>query len=250
MHRALEAGIDDVGIGALFGLYDWKFEVMGLVYHALELEKRFGVGPHTVSFPRMEPALNAVDDQFEQYRVSDEDFKKIILVLRLAMPYAGMIITARETAVMRRQAIELGVTQTDASSNIDLGGYHTPKMRQDEETQQFILGDTRSLDEVIREFIDMGHITSFCTAGYRCGRTGECIMELLRSGQEGKFCKLNAILTFKEWVDDFASDETKRLAKPLIEREIAEVRQTNPSIFDLFMNYYHRIESGERDLYL
>jgi 2-iminoacetate synthase len=250
MHRALEAGIDDVGIGALFGLYNWKFEVMGLIAHALELEKCFGVGPHTISFPRLEPALNFDRDPFEQYRVSDDDFKKAILVLRLAAPYAGMIITARENAQMRREAVALGITQTDASSHIALGGYHSARVEQDQRVQQFILGDTRSLDEVIQEFVRMGHITSFCTAGYRCGRTGECIMDLLRSGQEGKFCKLNAILTFKEWIDDFASEETKVLAQPLLEKEIAEVRQTNPQVFDLFMGYYKRIESGERDLYL
>lgn len=250
MHRAMEAGIDDVGIGVLFGLYDWKFEVMGLIYHALELERCFGVGPHTISFPRLEPALNVSRDQFAPYRVSDEDFKKLILVLRLAAPYTGMIITARESAQMRHEAVALGITQTDASSNIDLGGYDNSKKDQDQQTQQFILGDTRSLDEVIREFIAMGHITSFCTAGYRCGRTGECIMDLLRTGQEGKFCKLNAILTFKEWVDDFAGEETKCLAQPLIDREIQEVRKTNPSAFNLFMDYYHRIEAGERDLYL
>ncbi len=250
MHRAMEAGIDDVGIGILFGLYDWKFEVMGLIHHALELERCFGVGPHTISFPRLEPALNVALDQFAPYRVSDEDFKKLITVLRLAAPYTGMIITARESAEMRHEAVALGITQTDASSNIDLGGYHHSKKNQDQQTQQFILGDVRSLDEVIRMFIQMGHITSFCTAGYRCGRTGECIMDLLRTGQEGKFCKLNAILTFKEWVDDFAGEETRRLAQPLIEKEIEEVRATNPSALELFMNYYRRIESGERDLYL
>lgn len=251
MHRALEAGIDDVGIGVLFGLADWKFEVMGLVYHALELERRFGIGPHTVSFPRLEPALNADMDRLQLPRVSDDDFKKLILVLRLAIPYTGMIITARETAAMRRQAVELGVTQTDADSRIDIGGYHNRHEDvQQEETQQFILGDTRSLDAVIREFAEMGYITSFCTAGYRCGRTGKCIMDLLRNGQEGRFCKLNAILTFREWVDDFASNETKRLAEPLIEKEIQEVQRTNPKIFPAFMEYYRRIEKGERDLYL
>ncbi|HRZ39844.1 MAG TPA: [FeFe] hydrogenase H-cluster radical SAM maturase HydG [Candidatus Omnitrophota bacterium] len=250
MHRALEAGIDDVGIGALFGLADWRFDVMGLVYHSLELEERFGIGPHTISFPRLEPALNANMDQFSKTRVSDEDFKKLILVLRLAVPHAGMIITARESAQIRKEAIEMGITQTDASSNIGLGGYQKEKSAQDEKNQQFILGDTRSLEDVIAEFARMGYITSFCTAGYRCGRTGECIMELLRNGQEGKFCKLNAVLTFKEWVDDFASEETRKLSLPIIEREIAQIRQTNPQIFDLFMEYYRRIEAGERDLYL
>ncbi len=161
-----------------------------------------------------------------------------------------MIITARENAQMRREAIALGVTQTDASSNIDLGGYHAPKNDQSQDSQQFILGDTRDLDAVIREFIKMGHITSFCTAGYRCGRTGKCIMELLRSGQEGKFCKLNAVLTFKEWIDDFASEETKALAQPLLKKEIQEVRETNPKLFPYFMKLYRRIKNGERDLYM
>ncbi|MCD4778995.1 MAG: [FeFe] hydrogenase H-cluster radical SAM maturase HydG [Candidatus Omnitrophica bacterium] len=250
MHRAFEAGIDDVGIGALFGLYDWKFEVMALIYHARELIDTFGIGPHTVSFPRLEPALNMTLDSSNPYTVSDEDFIKIILVIRLAIPYTGMIITARENAQLRREAINIGVTQTDASTRIDIGGYTLQRKQQESREQQFILGDMRSLEEVVREFASMGYITSFCTAGYRCGRTGKCIMDLLRNGMEGKFCKLNAILTFKEWIDDFASAETKMLADPLLHKELEDVRLTVPEMYPAFIEYYKRIEQGERDLYI
>jgi len=249
MHRALEAGIDDVGIGALFGLYDWRFEVMGLLYHNLELEARFGIGAHTISFPRLEPALNTPFAECSPYRVSDDDLKKIIIVLRLAVPHAGLIVTAREDAQFRRQALWLGVTQTDASSRIGIGDYGRAASTQEGKKQQFYLGDTRSLEEVVRELAEMGMITSFCTAGYRCGRTGDKIMGLLRSGTEGKFCKLNAVLTFREWLDDFASPETKAVAEPLLRREIGEVRQRVPRAYDEFMKSYGRICGGERDLY-
>ncbi|MCK4533740.1 [FeFe] hydrogenase H-cluster radical SAM maturase HydG, partial [bacterium] len=208
MHRAMEAGIDDVGIGVLFGLYDWRFEAMGLLYHARELERRFGIGPHTISFPRLQPAANTPFIQEAKYKVSDQDFKKLIAVIRLSVPYTGMILTAREPANIRRETIAIGTTQTDASTRIGIGAYSDRYNQQEAERQQFLLGDTRSLDEVIKALAGMGYITSFCTAGYRCGRTGKKIMELLKSGQEGQFCKLNAILTFREWLDDFASQKT------------------------------------------
>lgn len=250
MHRALDAGIDDVGIGALFGLYDWKFEVMGLLYHTIELEKRFGIGPHTISFPRLEPAENTPFTQNTSYRVNDEDMRKIITVLRLAVPYTGMILTARENAKMRRELIPLGVTQTDASSKIGLGAYNDQNEKnQVGKRQQFILGDTRSLDEVVRELAEMGYITSFCTAGYRCGRTGKCIMDLLRSGAEGKFCKLNAVITFREWLDDFASSATKEVGERVIESEIKEIKKNMPKMFESFFSQYQKTVKGERDLY-
>ncbi len=250
MHRAFEAGIDDVGLGVLFGLYDWRFEIMALVKHSLELERVFGIGPHTVSFPRLEPALNVEMKDFKQYRVSDEDFKRIILVLRLAIPHTGMIITARETADMRKQSLSLGVTQMDASTKIGVGAYQENITDQDARRQQFLLGDPRTLDQLIREFCEQGMITSFCTAGYRCGRTGKCIMELLRKGEEGKFCKLNAILTFQEWLDDFGSEETQAIARPVLEKEISEVREKYPKMYPKFRQYYERIRNGERDLYI
>ena len=249
LHRAFEAGIDDVGLGALFGLYDWRFEAMGLLAHNRELEERFGVGAHTVSVPRLEPAENAPFTQNSKYKVSDDDFKKLMLVLRLAIPHTGMIITARENAQIRKEAVELGVTQTDASTKIGIGSYSDCSLNQEGNRQQFFLGDTRSLDEIIREFASMGYITSFCTAGYRCGRTGKCIMDLLKTGQEGKFCKLNAVITYREWLDDFASDETKKAGEAVIQKEIAEIKQSMPKTYPELIKYYERTKKGERDLY-
>ena len=250
MHRALEAGIDDVGIGALFGLYDWKFEVMGLLYHTWELENKFGIGPHTISFPRIEPAENTPYNENSGHMVTDADIRKIITVIRLSVPYTGMILTARENAAMRKSLIPIGITQTDASSKIGLGAYNDYEHPdQVSDRQQFILGDTRSLDEVVRELGQSGYITSFCTAGYRCGRTGQCIMDLLRTGAEGKFCKLNAVITYREWLDDFASQETRAVGEPIIAREIEEIKQKMPSFFDSFMQQYDRTAKGERDIY-
>jgi len=249
MHRAFEAGIDDVGLGVLFGLYNWQFEVMGLIAHNRELEDKFGVGAHTISFPRLEPAENTPFCENSQYKVSDEEFEKLITVIRLAVPHTGLIITCRETSQIKLKSLSLGITQTDASTKIGIGSYSEQSKIQDSPRQQFILADTRSLDEMIREFAQNGYITSFCTAGYRCGRTGECIMQLLRNGKEGQFCKLNAVLTFQEWLDDFASQETKTIAEKVINQEIEEIKQTLPQIFPQFWQYYQRIKNGERDLY-
>ena len=249
-HRAIEAGVDDVAIGALFGLYDWRFDVMGLLYHAQDLERYFnGLGPHTISFPRLEPAAGTPFTHETKYRVSDEDFKKLVAVLRLSIPYAGMIITARERAQIRREVIPLGCTQTDASTRIGIGAYSDRYDEQEAERQQFILGDTRNLDEVIRELSEDGYITSFCTAGYRCGRTGEHIMQLLKCGREGQFCKLNAVLTFREWLDDFASDETREAGERIIRQELEEIREQLPSAYPKLLKSYERIKNGERDLY-
>jgi 2-iminoacetate synthase len=249
MHRAMEAGIDDVGIGPLFGLYDWKFEVMSVLCHARELEAKFGIGPHTISFPRLEPANNSPIASSSPWRVSDEDFKKMITVIRLAVPYAGMILTARENAKMRRECIPLGCTQTDASTQIGIGGYTDAYKQQQSDRQQFILGDDRSLDDVVRELALGGCITSFCTAGYRCGRTGPKIMDLLKTGAEGRFCKLNAVITFREWLDDFASPETMQAGERVIEKEIAEIKAKMPQMFDEFMKYYKETQQGGRDKY-
>ena len=254
LHRALDAGIDDVAIGVLFGLYDWRFEVLSTVYHAIDLEDRFGIGPHTVSFPRLNPAEGSDTAANPAYKVSDEDFKKIVIVTRLAIPYAGLILTARESAKMRREIIPYGITQTDASTRIDIGGYAESDGNQHSEQQQFILGDTRSLEEVIREFAQMGLITSFCTAGYRCGRTGDKIMKLLKTGVEGKFCKLNAVLTYREWLDDFAAPDTIQAGEKVIAEEIKQIRSDpffkDRKIVDQFLKYLERIQDGERDLYL
>ncbi|HOC28469.1 MAG TPA: [FeFe] hydrogenase H-cluster radical SAM maturase HydG [Treponemataceae bacterium] len=261
LHRAMDAGIDDVAVGALFGLYDWKFEVMGLVAHARDLEKKYGLGPHTVSVPRLEPAAGT-DFSWVQYRVSDEDFRYLIAVIRLSIPYAGLIVTNREKPEMIRSVIKM-CTQRDADTRVGIGAYEEafPEEAngagidaQKEETQQFMIGDTRSLDAIIRELASMGHIVSFCTAGYRCGRTGKKIMDALESGREGCFCKLNAILTFQEWLEDFATDETKRIGDAIIEKELAEVRTRvpkdfSPALVDHLEKARSRILAGERDLY-
>jgi len=262
LHRAMDAGIDDVAIGALFGLYDWRFEVMGLLYHAIDLERQFGIGPHTISFPRMTPASGSNLSTNSKYLVNDADFKKLVTVLRLAVPYTGLIITAREKAELRKEIIQVGCTQTDASTKIGIGGYTDAlkalngfkKADQDEDKQQFILGDTRSLDEVIRELAEMGMITSFCTAGYRCGRTGDKIMGLLKSCTEGKFCKLNAVLTFREYLDDYASPETKAVGEKLIRKEMQEIKDIpffkKGELLMNFEDFYRRIADGERDIYI
>ena len=252
MHRAFEAGIDDVALGALFGLNpDWKFEVLGLVAHARELEAKFGIGPHTISFPRLESANGTSLPDESVNNVSDADFKKLVAVLRLSVPYAGIIVTAREKAATIRSVIDM-CTQRDAGTNIGIGAYSDRYNHQESERQQFMIGDPRSLDEVIGELADLGHITSFCTSGYRCGRTGDHIMKLLKSGHEGRFCKLNAVLTFREWLDDFASEATKAKGEALIKKEMAEIRAREahfpPETVKLLESYYARIESGERDL--
>lgn len=254
LHRAMDAGIDDVAVGALFGLADWKFEVMGLVAHARDLEKRFGLGPHTVSVPRLESAAGT-DFSWVQHRVSDEDFRYLIACIRLAIPYAGLIVTNREKPEMLRSVIKM-CTQRDADTRVGIGAYTEAfsASEQKEETQQFMLGDTRSLDEIIRELASMGHIVSFCTAGYRCGRTGKKIMDALESGREGCFCKLNAVLTFQEWLEDFASAETKKIGDEIIDREMAEIRARVPAdysevLWDHLLKARQKILAGERDLY-
>ena len=249
MHRAMEAGCDDVGLGALFGVYDWKFEVMALLSHAIELEEKFGIGPHTISFPRLEPADNTPFSQTSKYRVNDSDFRKLVTVIRLAVPYTGMILTARENAQMRREILPLGCTQTDASTKIGIGAYAETTDCQQGNKQQFTLGDIRSLDTVVRELAEAGYITSFCTAGYRCGRTGEKIMDLLRCGKEGQFCKLNAVITFREWLDDFASPETIAIGEKIIAKEIAQIKEKMPSVYPQLIKFYEQTKAGQRDIY-
>lgn len=247
LHRAMEAGVDDVGIGALFGLYDWKFEVMSLLLHTIDLEEKFGgVGPHTISFPRMEPAINTPFTERSPYLVDDATFKKLVTVIRLSVPYTGMILTARENATVRNDVINVGCTQIDAGSNIGIGGYNEDSLNY--EKQQFILGDNRSLDEAIRDMAKLGYITSFCTAGYRCGRTGDCFMDIAKKGKVHNLCMPNAILTFQEYLLDYASNETRSAADYLIDKELAalpseQVRETVSKLLAL-------INSGERDLFL
>ncbi|GMQ57283.1 [FeFe] hydrogenase H-cluster radical SAM maturase HydG [Vallitalea sediminicola] len=254
LHRAMDAGIDDVAIGALFGLYDWRFEVMGLLYHADDLEKQFGIGPHTISFPRLTPASGSELSIASKYLVNNKDFKKIVTVLRLAVPYTGLIITARENPEVRDEVVKVGCTQLDASTKIGIGAYDKAANNEEEDKQQFTIGDGRTLDEVVNKLAEMGKITSFCTAGYRCGRTGDKIMNLLESGTEGKFCKLNAVLTFREYLDDYASEETKKIGEELIKKELEEINNMefykNNKLLSVINDYYKRISEGERDLYV
>jgi 2-iminoacetate synthase len=247
LHRAMDAGVDDVGMGALFGLSDWKFEVMSLLYHTLDLEKRFGIGPHTISFPRIEAASGMSLPDAEKYNVSDSEFKRLVTVLRLSVPYTGMIITAREKSELRRDVLNVGCTQTDASTRIGIGAYHESESgdQQDLENQQFELGDTSTLDELVADLADEGYLTSFCTAGYRCGRTGEAFMDVAKCGKVHAFCMPNAVLTFKEYLLDYAGEKTLAKGKKLLEIEFEKL---NENIKPKIKEYLDRIENGERDL--
>ncbi|MEC9488857.1 MAG: [FeFe] hydrogenase H-cluster radical SAM maturase HydG [Halanaerobium sp.] len=250
LDRAMEAGIDDLGIGALFGLYDWKFEVMGLLYHTIHLEERFGVGPHTISFPRLEPAINTPFYDQTRYKVADSDFKKLVAIIRLSVPYTGMILTARERPEVRKEVIPLGVSQIDAGSRIGVGGYSEAETGCLPEKEQFHLGDIRSLDEVIREVCELDCVPSFCTAGYRCGRTGEHFMSFARPGLVQNFCMPNALLTFKEYLLDYASKETRQAGEKLIDLNLEEMFAENPKRKELVVEKLARIEAGQRDVYV
>jgi 2-iminoacetate synthase len=249
MHRAFDAGIDDVGLGVLFGLQpDWRFEVMGLITHARELERFVGIGPHTFSVPRMHPASGS-DVANSPSTFTDDNFIHAITVLRLSVPYTGLIVTARETAELRDRCLDLGITQMDASTRIDIGGYSQQTTTQKMDEQQFMLGDPRSLEQMIVDLARKGIITSFCTAGYRCGRTGGCIMDALKTGKEGTFCKINAVLTYREWLDDFASPESIKICEPVIQKELKAIEETYPLFYPNVLERYNRICAGERDLY-
>ncbi len=218
MSRALEAGCDDVGIGALIGLYDWRFEVLGLVSHAGYLFRRHGIGPHTISFPRVRPACGV--SPHDSVRVSDSEFKRLIAILRLAVPYTGLILTAREDAALRRELMAFGVSQIDAGSRIEIGGYTEAGDSQVLERGQFELGDVRPLDQVMLELLRDGYLPSFCTACYQLGRTGEHFMEFAVPGFIKRFCTPNALTTMMEYLVDHASPETLRAGERLIETEL------------------------------
>jgi 2-iminoacetate synthase len=244
--RAMEAGCDDVGIGALFGLYDWRFEVLALVSHALHLQKHYGVGPHTISFPRLRPASGVRLD--ETYRVGDEHFKRLVAVLRLAVPYTGLILTAREPAALRREVMALGVSQIDAGSRIELGGYTEAGDAQVLEREQFQLGDIRSLDEVTRQLMVDGYIPSFCTACYRLGRTGEHFMEFAMPGFIQDFCTPNALSTLMEYLVDHGTAETYAAGLRLVQRELDKMPD-GPRKQALVERLRKIRETDARDLY-
>lgn len=218
LHRAMEAGIDDVGIGVLFGLFDYRFEILAMMQHIEELEDKFGVGPHTISVPRLEPATNSDIASHPPFPVSDIQFRKIVAILRLAVPYTGIIMSTRETAKMRSETFALGVSQISAGSKTNPGGYE--KGNEDDISGQFSLGDHRSLDEVIYDVASMGYIPSFCTACYRLGRTGQDFMDLAKPGDISLHCGPNALSSFKEYLQNYASPKTVDLGNKLIEQTI------------------------------
>ncbi len=244
MERAFEGGIDDMGIGALFGLYDWRFEVLGLVTHALRLQQVCGVGPHTISFPRIKPALGMNIEL--PYEVSDSDFKKLVAILRLAVPYTGLIMTARESAAIRDAVIEFGVSQIDAGTRLEIGGYQEKSGDQHLDKEQFEIADSRDLDLVIRWLLQKGFIPSFCTSCYRVGRTGEHFMEFAIPGFIGNFCTPNAMLTLAEYLEDYSSQETKEAGYLLIEQELDKI--TNIKRREEIKSKVEQIKNGKRDL--
>ncbi|MBN2024662.1 MAG: [FeFe] hydrogenase H-cluster radical SAM maturase HydG [Pirellulales bacterium] len=245
--RAMEAGCDDVGIGALFGLYDWRFETLGLVAHALHLQKHYGVGPHTISFPRLRPAQGVSLD--DTYKVGDPEFKRLVAILRLAVPYTGMILTAREPPALRREVMAFGVSQIDAGTRIELGGYTEGGPEQAVDREQFHIGDVRPLDDVMRDLLTDGYIPSFCTACYRLGRTGEHFMEFAIPGFIQNLCTPNALTTLHEYLVDYASPETREAGRRLIRDELAKLPE-GPRKTELIDRLRRIEETEERDLYL
>lgn len=247
LDRAMEAGIDDVGLGALFGLYDWKFEVMALVRHTNHLEACYNVGPHTLSFPRITDSTSI--DMPDKYMVNDEDFKRLVAILRLAVPYTGMILTARESPSVRKEVIEFGVSQIDGGTKLELGSYHDSKNEeQNLNREQFMINDNRSLNEIIDELLDTGKLPSFCTACYRLGRTGEHFMEFSVPGFIKRYCTPNAILTLSEYLVDYASDDTAKKGWEVIENTINTELDGFKNIEEL-RDRIEKIKQGERDLY-
>ena len=246
LDRAQEALIDDVGIGALFGLYDWRFEAMALVRHVNHFEAVYKVGPHTISFPRIQNASELNIDK--TYMMSDDEFTRLVAILRLAVPYTGMILTAREPVQIRKEVMEFGVSQIDGGTNIQMGGYSEDNAnKQDLDSEQFEISDTRSLGQIIDELIEGDYLPSFCTACYRLGRTGEHFMEFSVPGFIKRFCGPNAMLTMSEYLEDYATQETKTKGYALIDRKIAEM--PNRKEADKLIKKVDRIKQGERDLY-
>jgi 2-iminoacetate synthase len=243
MDRAMEAGINDVGVGILFGLADWRFEILAMLQHVAHLEARFGVGPHTVSVPRLEPATGSDVAEHPPHAVSDIDFRKIVAILRLAVPYTGIIMSTRETADMRRETFALGVSQISAGSRTNPGGYSEGEAY---DGAQFSLGDHRGLDEVIRDVAALGYIPSFCTACYRLGRTGRDFMDLAKPGDIKAHCTPNAVATFQEYLQDYASPQTRAAGEACIDSAIAGME---PQLKAHTEQLLKRVKAGERDVY-
>lgn len=243
--RCYPAGIDDMGLGVLFGLYDWKWELLALLDHAAYLDRTYGVGPHTISVPRLEPAFNVPFASAPPCQVSDDDFKRIVAITRLAVPYTGMILSTRESPQMRQECLRLGISQISAGSRVSPGGYCDS--HEDEDEAQFQVGDHRSLDKIMRDLCEKGYLPSFCTACYRAGRTGQDFMALAKPGEIHHYCLPNGLLTFKEYLLDYGSEETRKAGERIIAQHLAKVepeglrKQTQERL--------QRLEKGERDLF-
>jgi len=249
MDRAMGGGkIDDVGIGPLYGLYDYRYETVALLMHAEHLEAVHGVGPHTISFPRLLPA-EGVDYAHFPYLVNDRDFKKIVAIIRLAVPYTGMILSTRESIEFRKELLEVGVSQMSAGSCVGVGGYAQRKTQDEngrEEKPQFDLADHRKPLDVVKSLVKDGYVPSYCTACYRAGRTGDRFMPLAKSGQIGNFCLPNALLTFEEYLKDYADSELKEAGQKMIDTEIQSIPSEKRK--KQALAYLERIRIGERDL--
>jgi 2-iminoacetate synthase len=242
--RAMQADIDDVGIGVLFGLYDWRYEVLALMQHVRHLEQKFGVGPHTISVPRLEPAIGSDFAAHPPYQVSDMDFRKIVAVLRLAVPYTGIIMSTRETSAIRRETFALGVSQISAGSRTNPGGYGS--LEQYDESQ-FCLGDHRCLDEVIADIAELGYIPSFCTACYRLGRTGADFMDLAKPGDIRAHCEPNALSTFLEYLLDYATPQTREKGEARIAEILAQSDKVERARAELMLS---KVRAGQHDVFI
>lgn len=241
MDRAMSAGLDDVGLGVLYGLYDWKLETLALLYHARHLEETFGVGPHTISVPRLREAAGVNLSDYP-YLVSDDDFKKLVAVIRLAVPYTGIILSTRERPDFRDELIHYGISQISAGSRTSVGGY-----RRSDEYDQFSVDDRRTSDEVLLSLCKSGYIPSYCTACYRQGRTGDRFMALAKTGEIQNVCLPNAIITFKEYLLDYADDELRTASESALKSALGEIQSDRVRAETI--DRLKRLESGERDLY-
>ncbi|KHS57918.1 MULTISPECIES: [FeFe] hydrogenase H-cluster radical SAM maturase HydG [Terrisporobacter] len=244
--RAMEGGIDDVGLGVLYGLSTYKYELVGILMHAEHLEARFGVGPHTISVPRLRPAEDIDVSDFPD-ALSDEIFQKIVAIIRLAVPYTGMIVSTRESQKTREKVLHLGVSQISGASSTSVGGYadRAEGISEEVTSAQFDVDDDRTLDEVVNWLLDMNYIPSFCTACYREGRTGDRFMSLCKSGQIANCCQPNALMTLKEYLEDYASDNTKQVGEELISKEVKKIPKDK--VRNIVEERLVKISNGERD---
>lgn len=243
MDRAMQAGIDDVGIGVLFGLNTYKYDFTGLLMHAEHLEATYGVGPHTISVPRICPADDINTEDFKD-AISDDIFQKIVAIIRIAVPYTGMIISTRESQKSREKVLALGVSQISGGSKTSVGGYAENELHEDN-SEQFDVSDTRTLDEIVAWLLKLGYIPSFCTACYREGRTGDRFMSLVKTGQIANCCAPNALMTLQEYLQDYASAETKALGMKMIREQMEKI--PNPAIKRRAIDFLDQILKGKRD---